>query len=224
VSVTGDPVERIVVASSDHAYGDHDALPYREDFDLRARYPYDVSKACTDMIARSYVAAHGMPVGVTRLGNVFGGGDLNWSRIVPDASRALVRGEAPVIRSDGTPERDFLYVDDAVEAYLAVARSLDRPEMHGRAWNAGCGRAVSVLEVVKRLISVSGRGVAPVVRGAGKPRAEIDRQVTDSTAIRTELGWSPRFDLDSGLERAFAWYERHLGPAEAGVAAGPALP
>ena len=139
VGVVGDPVERVVVASSDKAYGDHDVLPYREDFALQPRYPYDVSKAATDMIARSYAVTYDLPVAVTRLANVYGGGDLNFSRVVPDTVRSLVQGKAPVIRSDGTPERDYLYVEDAVDAYLAVAGSLDRPEMRGRAWNAGWG-------------------------------------------------------------------------------------
>ena len=122
-------VRRVVVASSDKAYGDHDELPYREDFALQPRYPYDVSKACTDLIARSYANTYDLPVAVTRLANLYGPGDLNWSRIIPDSARALARGERPVIRSDGSPERDYLYVEDAVDAYLAIGASLDRPEL-----------------------------------------------------------------------------------------------
>jgi CDP-glucose 4,6-dehydratase len=151
-----------------------------------------------------------MPVAVTRLANVYGPGDLNWSRIVPDTARALARGERPVIRSDGTPERDYLYVDDAVDAYLAVAASLDRPELHGRAWNAGWGRPVSVLDVVRTLISVSGAAVEPDVRGEGVPAGEIDRQYLDSSAIRAELGWEPKWDLERGLRAAWEWYRDHL--------------
>ena len=211
VGVVGEAVERIVVASSDHAYGSHPELPYREDFALAARYPYDVSKACTDMSARSYAATYEMPLAVTRIANCFGGGDPNWSRLVPDTARALIRGQRPVIRSDGTPERDYLYVEDAVEVYLTVARSLDRPELWGRAWNAGLGHSVSVLELVRRLIAVSGRDVEPDIAGAGPPPAEIDRQFPDSTAIREELGWSPRWDLGEGLRRTYSWYEQHLG-------------
>jgi CDP-glucose 4,6-dehydratase len=202
---------RVVVASSDKAYGSHDRLPYREDFALQPSYPYDVSKAATDMIARSYASTYEMPVAVTRLANVYGPGDVNWSRLVPETARALVRGERPVIRSDGTPERDYIYVEDAADAYLAVAASLEDRANWGRAWNAGAGEPHSVLEVVSRLIEISGRDLEPDVQGTGVPPAEIDRQFLDSTAIREELGWSPRWDLDSGLRAAWAWYSRVLG-------------
>jgi CDP-glucose 4,6-dehydratase len=203
-------VDRIVVASSDKAYGDQDELPYRETSPLGAVYPYDVSKACADMIARSYARTYEMPVAVTRLANVYGGGDLNWSRIVPDTARALANGDRPVIRSDGTPERDYLYVEDAVDAYLAVADSLGRDELRGRAWNAGTGRPVPVLELVQALIALSGRDVEPDVRGEGSPHAEIERQVLDSSAIRDRLGWEPRHSLEDGLRETWGWYEREL--------------
>jgi CDP-glucose 4,6-dehydratase len=210
-AVVGNPVEKVIVASSDKAYGRHDRLPYREDLPLQPSYPYDVSKAAADMIARSYAATFDLPVAVTRLANVYGGGDFNFSRLVPDTIRALLRGEPPVIRSDGTPERDYLYVEDAVEAYLAVASSLDEPALRGRAWNAGTGRPVPVSGLVRELIRVSGRDVEPEVRGSGTPHGEIDRQYLDSTAIREELGWEPRWKLDRGLAETWAWYERHLG-------------
>jgi CDP-glucose 4,6-dehydratase len=213
VGVTGDAVERIVVASSDKAYGSHEQLPYDEDFALQPEYPYDVSKAATDMIARSYARTYELPVAVTRLANVYGGGDFNFSRIVPDTARALVRGESPVIRSDGTPERDYIYAEDAVDAYLAIARSLDDPAMRGRAWNAGAGRPHPVLDVVRRLIAVSGRDAEPDVRGEGTPHGEIDRQYLDSTRIREELGWAPRWELEDGLRETWAWYERHIDRA-----------
>ena len=205
-----DPATRVVVASSDKAYGSHRELPYREDFALQPRFPYDVSKAATDMIARSYAATYGMPVAVTRLANVYGPGDVNWARLIPDTARALLRGERPVIRSDGTPERDYIYVEDAADAYLAVAGSLGDPSNHGRAWNAGSGEPVSVLEVVRRLIAVSGRDLEPDIQGTGVPHGEIDRQYLDPTAIREELGWRPRWDLDSGLRAAWEWYEGTL--------------
>jgi CDP-glucose 4,6-dehydratase len=207
-------VPAVVVASSDKAYGAHEALPYREDFALRPSHPYEVSKACADMIARGYAATYGLPVAVTRLANVYGGGDLNFSRIVPDTARALARGERPVIRSDGSPERDYIYVEDAVDAYVAVAGSLDRPELRGRAWNAGSGRPVAVAEVVRLLIAAAGRDVEPDVRGAGAPPGELARQWLDSSAIAAELGWAPRWRLEAGLAETWAWYERHLPQLE----------
>ena len=148
-----------------------------------------------------------MPVAATRMANIYGGGDLNWSRIVPDTARALVGGRRPVIRSDGTPERDFLYVEDAVEAYLAVAESLADPLFRGRTWNAGSDRPVSVLELVRTMIEVSGKAIEPEVRGRSVARGEIDRQYLDSTPIRAELGWEPSRSLASGLANSYAWYE-----------------
>jgi CDP-glucose 4,6-dehydratase len=206
--VVGTRVERIVVASSDKAYGAHEQLPYTEDAPLIPVFPYDVSKACTDLIARSYAHAFELPVAVTRLANVYGGGDVNWSRLVPETARALARGERPLIRSDGSPERDYLYAADAVEAYLAIAASLDSEELRGRAWNAGAGRPVSVRELVEKLTEISGRDIKPEIEGSGVPPGEIDRQYLDSTAISTELGWSPRYDLEEGLRETWAWYER----------------
>jgi len=206
-----DPGTHVVVASSDKAYGPHDDLPYREDSPLQPAYPYDVSKAATDMIARSYAATYDMPIAVTRLANVYGPGDVNWARLIPDTARALVRGERPVIRSDGSPERDYLFVEDAADAYLAVADSLDDPAQRGRAWNAGSGVPLSVLDVVRRLIAVSGREVEPDIQGTGVPHGEIDRQYLDPTAMRQELGWNARWDFDDGLRVTWEWYERTLG-------------
>ncbi len=201
----------IVVASSDKAYGEQEELPYREDLPLRAVHPYDVSKACADTIARSYAASFELPVAVTRLANVYGPGDLNLSRLVPDAASALARGERPVVRSDGSPVRDFLHVADAVAAYLTVAGSLEQAELRGRAWNAGSDAPVTVLELVERLVAASGRDLPPDVRGAGVPPGEIDRQWLDSSAIRSELGWAPERGLDEGLAETYAWYSEVLG-------------
>jgi CDP-glucose 4,6-dehydratase len=201
---------RVVVASSYHAYGHHDGRPYREDFALKATRPYEVSKACADMLARCYAETWDMPVAVTRLANVYGGGDLDFSRLLPDAARALFKGERPVIRSDGTPERDFLYVDDAVDAYMAIADSLERAEFRGRAWNAGSGTSVAVVELVRGLISASGKELEPEVQLKPRP-GHTDRQALDSTAARDELGWHPRWDLGSALRETYAWYERNLG-------------
>jgi CDP-glucose 4,6-dehydratase len=201
---------RVVVASSDKAYGSHSSLPYREDSPLQPSYPYDVSKAATDMMARAYASTFGMRVAVTRLANVYGPGDLNWERVIPQTARSLVHGERPVIRSDGTPERDYLYVEDAASAYVTVAKSLDDPEMSGRAWNAGMGVPIPVIDVVRRLIEVSGRDLEPDIQGTGTPHGEINRQFLDSAAIRAELGWEPTWDLDRGLEATWEWYEQTL--------------
>jgi CDP-glucose 4,6-dehydratase len=213
--LAAEPPARIVVASTDKAYGTHEDLPYREDSALQPRFPYDTSKACADMIARSYAHAFGLPVAVTRFGNVFGGGDANFSRLIPGTIRALLAGERPEIRSDGKMERDFLYAEDAVTAYLAVAGSLDRPELHGRAWNASIGRPVSVLEVVKRLMAIAGREDEPDVRGAGTPHGEISRQWLDCSAISEHLHWTPAWDLEQGLETTYRWYAQELPPIPA---------
>lgn len=209
-ATVGGTVERVVVASSDKAYGDQKELPYREDTPLLARYPYDVSKACTDLIARSYAVTYDLPVAVSRLANVYGGGDMNFSRLVPDTARALAADQRPVVRSDGSPERDWIYVKDAVTAYLRIADSLDREELWGRAWNAGSGTAVSVIDLVRTLSRVSGKKADPDVQGEGTPAGEIDRQVLDASAIRDELGWEPSYELEGGLAETWAWYERHL--------------
>jgi CDP-glucose 4,6-dehydratase len=211
--LAAEPPARIVVASTDKAYGAHDELPYRESHALQPRYPYDASKACADMIARSYAHTFGLPVAVTRFGNVFGGGDFNFSRVIPGTIRALLAGERPVIRSDGRLERDFLYAQDAAAAYLAIAESLDRSELRGRAWNASIGRAVSVLELVGKLIEIAGSEIEPDVRGAGTPHGELTRQWLDASAIAGELGWTPAWDLQRGLEATYDWYERFSASA-----------
>jgi CDP-glucose 4,6-dehydratase len=208
--LAADPPRRIVVASTDKAYGAHDELPYRESHALQPRYPYDASKACADIIARSYAHTFGLPVAVTRFGNVFGGGDVNFSRLIPGTIRALLSGERPVIRSNGLMERDFLYAEDAVTAYLAVAGSLDRPELYGRAWNASIGAPATVLEVVGALIEIGGLEGEADVRGQGTPHGELSRQWLDSSAISEQLGWTPKWDLQRGLEATYEWYEREL--------------
>lgn len=203
-------VARVVVAASDKAYGVHDRLPYSEDFALQPRYPYDVSKAATDMIARSYWHTFELPVAVTRFANLYGGGDLNLSRLVPEAVLAAIEGRRPVIRSDGTPERDFLYVEDAAEAYLAIWDLLETSRGAGEAFNAGGDKPHSVLEVVDLTCKVAGTGVEPDVRGTGTPAGEISRQWLDSTKLRTMSGWAPQVGLEDGLRRTVAWYRDHV--------------
>jgi CDP-glucose 4,6-dehydratase len=212
-------VARTIVASSDKAYGAHDELPYREPFALQPRHPYDVSKAAADLIARSYWHTFGLPVAVTRFANLYGGGDFNLSRLVPEATVAALWGRAPVIRSDGSPERDFLYVEDAVAAYLAICDLLDDGRAAGEAFNAGSGRPRSVLEVVGLVCRLAGSGVEPDVRGSGTPPGEIDRQWVDATKLRAAAGWEPEIDLEDGLGRTVAWYREHLSHLEAAQSA-----
>lgn len=200
---------RVVFASSDKAYGTSPELPYREDFPLRAAYPYDASKAAADTIARSYANAYGLPIAVTRFANVYGGGDLNFSRLIPETVVAVLEGRRPAIRSDGSPERDFLHVDDAISAYLAIADALGGDGAAGEAFNAGGERPHSVREVVELIAAVAGTGVDPDFQGAGSPDGEIDRQFVDSAKLRELTGWRPRVDLRDGLRRTLDWYREH---------------
>jgi len=202
-------VERVVVASSDKAYGAHEELPYREDFALRPTAPYEVSKAAADLIARSYWHSYGLPVAVTRFANIYGGGDLNFSRLVPEAVSAALDGRPPVLRSDGSPQRDFLYVEDAAAAYLAIADRLDREEVRGEAFNAGGGEPRSVGEVVALIAQLADTGVEPEIRGEGNPAGEIDRQWVDPSKLRERCGWSPSVGLEDGLRRTIEWYRDH---------------
>lgn len=202
-------VERVVFASSDKAYGAHDELPYREDFALRPTAPYEASKAAADLIARSYWPAFGLPVAVTRFANIYGGGDLNFSRLVPEAVCAALEGRAPVLRSDGSPVRDLLYVEDAAAAYLAIASALDRPGVRGEAFNAGGERPHSVLEIVETITRLAGTGVEPEIRGEGNPAGEIDRQYVDATRLRERCGWNAAVALEEGIERTLSWYRSH---------------
>jgi CDP-glucose 4,6-dehydratase len=199
---------RVLFASSDKAYGASPELPYREDFPLRAAYPYDASKAAADAIARSYAYAYGLPLAVTRFANVYGGGDLNFSRLIPETVVAVLDGRPPVIRSDGSPERDFLHVDDAVSAYLAIAAALDDGAA-GEAFNAGGERPHSVREVVEAIAALAGSGVEPDFQGSGSPDGEIDRQFVDSTKLRELTGWAPLVELEDGLRRTLDWYRTH---------------
>lgn len=208
---------RVVVASSDKAYGAHGRLPYREEMSLRPTAPYEASKAAADLIARCYWPSYGLPVAVTRFANIYGGGDLNFSRLVPEAAVAAIEGRAPVLRSDGSPIRDLLYVEDAVAAYLAIADHLDRDGVRGEAFNAGGERPRSVLEIVATIARLAGTGVEPEVRGAGNPAGEIDRQYVDASKLRERCGWAPRVGLEEGLTRTLEWYRAHPDASSSGV-------
>jgi CDP-glucose 4,6-dehydratase len=202
-------VERVLVASSDKAYGPHKELPYTEDSALQPVFPYDVSKAATDLIARSYWHTYGLPVAVTRFANLYGGGDRNFSRLIPETVTAVLDGRRPVIRSDGSPERDFLHVEDAANAYLALAEALAAGHVAGEAFNAGWGRPHPVREVIELVCELGPNDVEPDYRGQGNPGGEIDRQFLDSTRIREATGWEPAVDLREGISRTIEWYAAH---------------
>ena len=202
-------VARVVFASSDKAYGSSPELPYREDFPLRAAYPYDASKAAADIVARSYANAYELPLAVTRFANIYGGGDLNFSRLIPEATIAVLDGRPPVIRSDGSPERDFLHVDDAVAAYLAIEAALGAEAIRGEAFNAGGERPHSVREVVDLIAAAATTGVEPEYLGSGTPDGEIDRQYVDSSKLRELTDWAPAVELAEGLRGTLEWYREH---------------
>ncbi len=202
-------VERVLFASSDKAYGSSPELPYLEDFPLRASFPYDASKAAADIVARSYARAYDLPLAVTRFANVYGGGDLNFTRLVPETVVAVLDGRRPRIRSDGSPERDFLHVDDAVVAYLAIGTALGEAGTAGQAFNAGGDRPHSVREVVELIATAGGGVLEPDYQGEGNPDGEIDRQFVDSTKLRELTGWRPEVELADGLRRALEWYREN---------------
>ncbi len=201
-------VKRVVVASSDKAYGAHDNLPYREDHPLLALFPYDASKACTDILARSFAHTYQMPVAVSRFANIYGPGDLNLSRIIPGTILSVLRNEAPIIRSDGTPRREFIYVDDVVRAYLALAENIATTQ--GEAFNFGAGEPVQMLDLVNRIIRLAGKNLTPTVLLQRKIEREIDAQYLSSAKAEAHLGWRPEIHLDDGLLRTINWYQTNL--------------
>jgi len=201
--------QSVIVASSDKAYGRQRELPYTELQALTPTFPYDVSKAAADLLARSYWHTFSLPVAVTRFANLYGGGDTNRSRLIPEAIGAALSGRAPVIRSDGSPERDFLYVQDAAEAYLAIWQALLGGQGHGEAFNAGGGQPFRVLDVVELICRLAGGSLRPEIRGQGVPHGEIDRQWVDATKLATLTGWSPAVGIEEGLRRTIEWYREH---------------
>jgi CDP-glucose 4,6-dehydratase len=202
-------VKQVVVASSDKAYGDAERLPYDETTPLQGRHPYDVSKSCSDLIAQSYATTYGLPVAITRCGNFYGPGDLNWNRIVPGTIRSVLRGERPVIRSDGTHVRDYFYVEDGAAAYLLLAEKLAAdPALRGEAFNFSNETQVTVLELVQKLLDSLGARVVPDVRNEASN--EIRHQSLSAAKARTRLGWRPLFTLDEGLHKTVSWYSSFL--------------
>ena len=196
----------IVLASSDKAYGEAETLPYTESTRLEGRQPYAVSKSCADLIAQAYAQTYDLPVAITRCGNFYGPGDLNWNRIVPGTIRSALNGEAPIIRSDGQHQRDYIYAADGVSAYLTLAQALaTRPELRGAAFNFGSNSPVSVLSLVEQILVACGRAdLTPVVRN--QAQNEIVNQSLDATKAERELGWHAEFELERGLAETVEWY------------------
>jgi len=205
-------VGAMVVASSDKAYGEHKILPYKEEASLAALHPYDASKSCADILSRTYANTYKLPVAVTRCANIYGPGDLNFSRIIPDTCRAAIRGDDPIIRSDGTPLRDYTFIEDIVDAYFTLAANLLKKKINfGEAFNFGTGRPVSVIRLARMILAISGNTrLNPRVLSKAKLKGEIDRQYLSSAKAKKVLGWKPRYSLRKGLEITYRWYEDWL--------------
>ena len=202
-------VKQIIVASSDKAYGDHETLPYDEETPFNSHHPYDVSKSCADLIAQSYAQTFDLPVAITRCGNFYGGGDLNWNRLVPGTIRSIIRKQRPIIRSDGNYVRDYLYVEDGVAANLLLAERLEsEPELRGQAFNFSNESQITVSELVSKILSAMQSDLQPDIRN--EANNEIREQYLNAAKAKKVLGWSPQFDLDSGLVKTIDWYRKFL--------------
>ena len=202
-------VKQIVVASSDKAYGDQEILPYDETTPLQGQHPYDVSKSCADLISHTYAESYGLPVTITRCGNFYGGGDLNWNRIVPGTIRSVLRGQRPVIRSDGLFVRDYFYVEDGAAAYMSLAEHMAaRPELRGEAFNFSNEIQVTVLDLVQRILTLMDSELEPEIRNEASN--EIRHQYLSARKAREMLDWSPLFSLDSALATTIDWYREFL--------------
>ncbi len=203
-------VKRVVVASSDKAYGDQVNLPYTEDTTLQGRYPYDVSKSCSDLIAQSYFHTYALPIAIARCGNIYGGGDLNWSRVVPGTIRSILRSERPIIRSDGKFIRDYIYVKDAAHAYLRLAECLSDVAVQGQGFNFSIGKPLTVLEIVGTIQKMmDSEHLTPVIQNAAKGEI-LSQYLSSEKAIRV-LQWQATCGLEKGLQETIAWYRHFLG-------------
>ena len=202
-------VEQIVIASSDKAYGDQEILPYDEKTPLQGQHPYDVSKSCADLIAHTYAVTYGLPVVITRCGNFYGGGDLNWNRIIPGTIRSIIRGQTPVIRSDGNYVRDYFYVEDGAAAYMTLAERLaEDPGLKGEAFNFSNELQITVLELVKKTLAIMDSDLTPEIRN--EVSNEIRNQYLNAKKARRLLHWHPLFTIDEGLKLTIQWYKDFL--------------
>jgi CDP-glucose 4,6-dehydratase len=210
-------VKQIVLASSDKAYGDQTQLPYDEETPLQGQHPYDVSKSCADLIAHSYAVSFGLPVAITRCGNFYGGGDLNWNRIIPGTIRSVLRGQQPIIRSDGLFIRDYFYVEDGAAAYMLLAEKLaENPDLRGEAFNFSNELQVTVIDLVKKILKKMSSSLSPVV--LNETSNEIRHQYLSAKKAHEVLGWRPMFSLDQGLERTLDWYTKYFAAGNHGHA------
>lgn len=208
-------VSQIVLASSDKAYGSQERLPYDENMPLQGRHPYDVSKSCADLIAQAYATTFDIPLAITRCGNFYGGGDLNWNRIVPGTIRSVLRGQRPIIRSDGHYVRDYFYVEDGAAAYTLLAERLaGNPELGGQAFNFSNEEHITVLEVVENILELMDSDLEPDIRNEASN--EIRCQCLSAAKVRRSLGWRPLFSLEEGLQRTIEWYRNSLGVSSNG--------
>lgn len=205
-------VKQVVVASSDKAYGEVKTLPYTEEMPLEGMHPYDVSKSCTDLVAKTYAHTYDLPITIARCGNIYGGGDLNWSRIVPGTIRAGLQGQSPILRSDGTFVRDYIFVQDVVEAYLLLGRQAANAGIRGEAFNFSCEQPLDVMQITLEILKLMGRQeLTPVI--LNQVKAEIQNQYLDSSKSKRVLDWTPRIGLREGLVQTIQWYENFLSGA-----------
>jgi CDP-glucose 4,6-dehydratase len=208
-----DLVERIVIASSDKAYGIADELPYTEDMPLKGCHPYDVSKSCADLLAQTYFHTYDMPISIVRCGNIYGGGDLNWSRIVPGTIRSLLNNQRPVIRSNGEYIRDYIYIKDVVDAYLNVAESITKKNISGEAFNFSTESRMTVIEIVNEIRSIMGKeDLEPQILNLNLK--EIPEQILSAEKAHKILGWYPQYDLKKGISETVEWYKNYIREAD----------
>lgn len=205
-------VKQIIVSSSDKAYGDKERLPYRENDPLRGLHPYDVSKSCADLIAQTYYKTYNLPVCITRCANLYGGGDLNFSRIMPGTIRSAFYNEPPIIRSDGKYIRDYFYVEDAVLALINLAEKMQKKHIYGEAFNFSSGIHISVLELVNRILKLMLKKLKPKI--LNETKHEIRNQYLSIQKAKNILNWQPEYDLDSGLKKTIAWYKEYFNKWE----------
>ena len=201
-------IKRVIVASSDKAYGDQEKLPYDENMPLQGKHPYDVSKSCADLIAQTYYETYKLPVCITRCGNLYGGGDLNFNRIIPQSIQSILNNKAPVIRSDGSFIRDYFYIEDAVDAYINLAEKIVELNLGGQAFNFSNEIQLTVLELVNKILKIMGSDIKPIILNQGSN--EIIHQYLSAKKARTILGWSPNYTIDEGLSKTIEWYKDFL--------------